>query len=101
MWSAFGGPSFNLKIVAAYLSNGLGYLKFSGRSTCSPHGDYPRMFEGRASCRKFFFHWGGWGYRYMLRILERGLQLSRGDVCGDWGVERNSACITSLFVVRI
>ena len=101
MWSSFGGPSFNSKIVAAYLSNGLGHLKLSGRSTCSPHGDYPRMFEGRLSCGKFFFHHGGWGYRYMLKILERGLHLSRGDVCGDWEVERNRACIASLFVVGI
>ena len=38
----------------------------------------------------------------MLKILERGgLHLSRGDVCGDWEVERNRACIASLFVVGI
>ena len=37
----------------------------------------------RAHCGKFFFHWGGWRHWIMLKILERGLQLSRGDVRGD------------------
>ena len=37
----------------------------------------------------------------MLKILARGLQLSRRDVCGDWEFERNSACIASLFVMGI
>ena len=84
-----------MEIVAAYLSNGLGHLKLSGQSTSSPHSDYPRMFEGRLSCGKFFFQWGGW--EYMLKIIERGLHLSRGGVCGDWEAERNSTCIASFF----
>lgn len=72
---------------------------FSGRFTCTPHSDYPRVFEWGPSCGQLFFHWGGRGCR--VRILVRGLQLSRGSVCCGWDGEKSSTCITSIFVVGI